>query len=95
MIVVPKVVVQDRVVDMVSADQMFESPGSFLRRCFDIVDLHGWEVDGLRRIRAGCEISVNSIDKRHPSYHRGRHGGRVRCVDLPNMPSRYCWGVGA
>jgi hypothetical protein len=77
---ISKVVVDYRVVDMVCSKEMFEGPGSFLWSCLDVVNLDWWNVDRLSRIRAGCQIPVDPINQRHPSYHWRRHDGGLRRV---------------
>jgi hypothetical protein len=74
---------------MVCPDEMFESPRTFFRSCLNIVDFNGRDVDGLGRICACCEISVDAIDQRHPSYHWSRHDGSLKCLCLgcANMSS--------
>jgi hypothetical protein len=64
---------------MVCPDKMFESPGTFFWCCLYIVDFNRRDIDRLRRVCACCEISVNAVDQRHPSYHRSRHGGSLKC----------------
>lgn len=54
---------------------MLESPGAFLWSCLYIIDLNGWELDGLSSVIAAGEVLGQSIDHWYPSYHRRRHDG--------------------
>jgi len=77
MVVILKVVVYYGVVDMVCPYEMLECPRTLLWSCLNIVNVDGGYFDGLGRICACCEVSMNTADQRHPCYHRGRHDGRI------------------
>lgn len=47
-----EVAVDDRVIGMVELQEMLERSSGLFVLCFDIVDGHGWNVDGLAGVSA-------------------------------------------
>ncbi len=60
MIMEPQPIVQNREGRVIQLEEMFEGAGPLVRRGFNVVDLNGWDVDGLarRRAPAGAEAEA-------------------------------------